>query len=208
RARGGPDQVSSLTLACRLCNERKGTQTAEEFGYPAVQAQAEQPLRDAAPVNATRWALFRRLRALGLPLETGTGRTKWNRTQRQLPKTHWLDAACVGASTLHHLRVAGLRPLLITATGRHARQLCRMDRFGFPRTGPKATSRVGDCGPALWCGRWSRRPVARRAPTWGGWRCAPAATATVRRRATAWCRASWCGTATCCSAAMGPVPTE
>src|SRR5262249_37004662 len=32
-------------------------------GYPAVQAQAEQPLRDAAPVNATRWALFRRLRA-------------------------------------------------------------------------------------------------------------------------------------------------
>src|SRR5262249_9745927 len=28
RARGGPDQVSSLTLACRLCNERKGTQTA------------------------------------------------------------------------------------------------------------------------------------------------------------------------------------
>ena len=27
------------------------------------------------------------------------GRTKFNRTTRGLPKTHWLDAACVGAST-------------------------------------------------------------------------------------------------------------
>ena len=48
-------------------------------------------------MNATRWALFRRLQATGLPVEVGTGgRTKWNRTTHQLPKTHWLDAACVG----------------------------------------------------------------------------------------------------------------
>src|SRR5262249_32458801 len=76
--------------------------------------------------------------------ETGTGgRTKWNRTRLGLPKTHWLDAACVGASTPERLRVAGVRPLAIRAMGRHARQLCRMDRFGFPRTGPKVTSVVG-----------------------------------------------------------------
>ena len=144
KARQGSDRASNLTLACEPCNQAKGTQTAEEFGHPEVQAQARLPLRDAAAVNTTRWALFQRLRATGLPLETGTGgRTKWNRTRQGLPKTHWLDAACVGASTPERLIVVGMRPLLITAMGRHARQMCRMDTYGFPRTGPKATSTVG-----------------------------------------------------------------
>src|SRR5262249_50050417 len=88
---------------------------------PAIQAQAKAPLRDAAAVNATRWALFQRLNATGLPLETGTGgRTKWNRTTRDLPKTHWFDAVCVGESTPERLLVGGVMPLLITAMGRHS----------------------------------------------------------------------------------------
>jgi hypothetical protein len=95
-------------------------------------------------VNATRWALYRRLVAMGLPLETGTGgRTKWNRTTRDLPKTHWLDAACVGESTPKRLKTAGVIPLLITAMGRHSRQMCRTNAFGFPDKAPKATSVVG-----------------------------------------------------------------
>ena len=133
RARGGSDRVSNLTLACAPCNERKGTQTAAEFGFPLIQAQAKAPLKDAAAVNATRWALYRRLLARGLPVETGTGgRTQWNRTRRGLPKTHWLDAACVGASAPQVLRVAGVCPLEITARGHGSRQLCRTDRYGFP----------------------------------------------------------------------------
>ena len=77
-------------------------------------------------MNATRWALYHRLAALGLPLETGTGgQTKWNRTRRELPKTHWLDAACVGASTPARSRRAGDRAAVITAMGRHSRQMCR-----------------------------------------------------------------------------------
>jgi len=144
RARGGSDRVRNLTLACETCNQRKGSRTAEEFGYPQVQAQAGQPLRDAAAVNTTRWALYRRLQQTGLPVEVGTGgRTKWNRTQRGLPKTHWLDAACVGASTPERLVVKGIHPRHIRAMGRHARQMCRMDTYGFPRTGAKATSVVG-----------------------------------------------------------------
>ncbi len=144
KARQGSDRASNLTLACEPCNLAKGTRTAEEFGHPEVQAQARCPLRDAAAVNASRWALFRRLREIGLPVEVGTGGpTRWTRARRGLPKAHWLDAACVGASTPERLAVAGIRPLRITATGRHARQMCRMDRFGFPRTGAKATSVVG-----------------------------------------------------------------
>jgi hypothetical protein len=143
-SRDGSDAVWNLTLACRPCNQRKGTRTAAEFGFPELEVLGKRPLRDAAAVNTTRWALFHRLEALGLPLETGTGgRTKWNRTVRGLPKSHWLDAACVGASTPETLRIAGVRPLQIRATGRHSRQMCRTNRFGFPDKAPKATSVVG-----------------------------------------------------------------
>jgi 5-methylcytosine-specific restriction endonuclease McrA len=143
KARGGSNRVSNLTLACQSCNDAKGTQTAEEFGHPGVQAQARRPLKDAAAVNASRWALYRRLQATGLPVEVGTGgRTKWNRTQRGLPKAHWIDAACVGVSTPEQVICVGIVPLAITATGRHSRQMCRTNAYGFPDKAPKATSRV------------------------------------------------------------------
>jgi hypothetical protein len=130
-------------LACVPCNIRKGTQTAGEFGYPEVQAQAKRPFTDAAAVNATRWVLYQQLQATGLPLEVGTGgRTKWNRTLRQLPKTHWLDAANVGASTPEVLHIKGMVPLLIKASGWHRRQMCLMNESGFPRTKPKQPGRV------------------------------------------------------------------
>jgi 5-methylcytosine-specific restriction endonuclease McrA len=144
KARQGSNRVSNLTLACQPCNQVKGTQTAAEFGFPDIQVQAKQPLRDAAAVNTTRWALYERLQATGLPVETGTGgRTKWNRTKRELPKTHWLDAVCVGASTLENLHMQQIIPLAIQAMGRHSRQMCRTDAYGFPDKAPKATSVVG-----------------------------------------------------------------
>jgi hypothetical protein len=75
---------------------------------------------------------------LGLPIECGSGGlTKYNRTTRELPKTHWLDAACVGKSTPKNLQIAGVQPLLIMANGHGCRQMCRMNKYGFPRTGPK-----------------------------------------------------------------------
>jgi 5-methylcytosine-specific restriction endonuclease McrA len=141
KARGGSNRVTNLALACEPCNQQKGNRTAAEFGYPQVQAQAHQPLKDAAAVNATRWALYERLKATGLPVEIGTGgRTKWNRSTRGIPKAHWLDAANVGASTPLRLRWRTVTPLLITAQGWQRRQMCLMDRFGFPRTKAKGAS--------------------------------------------------------------------
>lgn len=143
KTRGGSNRVSNLTIACERCNQTKGQQTAAEFGHPDVQAQARRPLKDAAAVNASRWALYHRLQATGLPVETGTGgRTKWNRTRRGLPKAHWIDAACVGASTPERIQAAGVAPLQIAATGRHSRQMCRTNAYGFPDKAPKATSVV------------------------------------------------------------------
>lgn len=144
RAKNGSNRISNLTLACEPCNTKKGTQEIQVFlaKQPAVlkriMAQAKAPLIDAAAVNVTRWALSERLSVLGLPLEWGTGgRTKYNRVTRGLEKAHWLDAACVGASTPEHLSIQGIAPLLITANGHGCRQMCLMDKRGFPRTGPK-----------------------------------------------------------------------
>jgi 5-methylcytosine-specific restriction endonuclease McrA len=103
KARGGSDRISNLTLACRSCNEAKNTTPVEEFlrSRPTLLArilqQAKTSLRDAAAVNATRWALWRALTATTLPVATGSGgRTKWNRSRTNAPKSHTLDALHVG----------------------------------------------------------------------------------------------------------------
>ena len=49
--KAGTSRISNLTLACEPCNRQKNTQTAEEFGYPDIQAQALKPLQDAALMN-------------------------------------------------------------------------------------------------------------------------------------------------------------
>ncbi len=134
RSRGGSNRISNLALACRSCNQQKANRTAAEFGHPQVQAQARQSLRDAAAVNSTRWALYQQLLLLGLSIETGTGGlTKYNRVLRGWRKAHWLDAACVGQSTPQGLQIKNVTVLSIKATGHGNRQMCRTDRYGFPR---------------------------------------------------------------------------
>lgn len=144
KSRGGSSRVSNLTLSCRTCNQKKGRMTAAEFGFAHLLREAKKPLKDAAAVNATRWALYERLRAFGLPVEAGTGgRTKYNRSLQDIPKTHWLDAACTGASTPAQLCWQQTMPLVISAMGRHSRQMCRTNAYGFPDKASKGTSVVG-----------------------------------------------------------------
>lgn len=162
RARGGSDRVSNLTLACRPCNQRKGSRSLEDFLHrqPArlhhIQAQAQAPLRDAAAVNATRWALFAALQATGLPVETGSGGlTKFNRARLGIPKTHALDAACVGA--VDQVRDWNRPILSIRATGRGA--YCRTRTFnnGFPRGYLRREKRV----QGFQTGDWVRAAVPK-----------------------------------------------
>ena len=144
RSRGGSDRVSNLTLACHSCNQAKGDRTAQEFGHPDVAEQAQKPLKDPAAVNAARLALYQRLQMLGLPVEIGSGGlTKWNRVRRGLPKCHWIDATYVGTSTPLHLSTHAVTPLAIHAAGRHSRQMCRTNAYGFPDKAAKETSAIG-----------------------------------------------------------------
>ncbi len=139
KSKGGSDRVSNLTLACHDCNQKKGNQAVQDFlkGKPdlvkQILSQAKAPLKDAAALNATRWKLLNRLEETGLSVETGTGgRTKFNRVARNIDKTHWTDATCVGASTPKKLLILGVRPLLIRASGHGNRQMCGTNKYGFP----------------------------------------------------------------------------
>ena len=121
KARGGSNRISNLTLACGGCNSKKAALPVEVCAAQAVcpgsardttkflakkperlkriLAQVRRPLKDAAAVNATRWALVKRLKATGLVVETASGgKTKFNRNRLGIPKTHALDAVCVSAA--------------------------------------------------------------------------------------------------------------
>ena len=149
RSKGGSDRVSNLAIACHDCNQAKGNRPVEQFlsactkakapeRVRKILAQAKAPLKDAAAVNSTRWALFQRLKATNLPVEVASGgRTKYNRYRLQVPKEHCLDAVCVGhvdAIERWPLQGATQQPVLsIKATGRGSYQRTRLTKYGFPR---------------------------------------------------------------------------
>jgi 5-methylcytosine-specific restriction endonuclease McrA len=138
RSKGGSNSITNLTLSCEKCNIKKGTKNIKEFlkkdknRLEKILASVKLPLADAAAVNTTRWALFRSLKETGLPIETGSGGlTKFNRSQQNLNKQHWIDAACVGKSTAT-LKIKGIKPLIIESKGHGTRQISRTDKYGFP----------------------------------------------------------------------------
>jgi hypothetical protein len=138
KARSGSNRISNLTLACGPCNQKKGALSIEVFLkkkpvlLAKILATAKKPLRDAAAVNATRWALVQSLTETGIPVCTFSGgRTKWNRNRLGIPKTHALDAACVG--TVEKMGRWQLPTLCIKSTGRGSYQRTRVTSSGFPR---------------------------------------------------------------------------
>ena len=141
RSKGGSHRISNLCLACGPCNQKKAARTLADFlkkdpqRLSRILAQAKKPLRDAAAVNATRWALAQRLKATGLPLELASGgQTKFNRSTLSVPKTHALDAACVGqVQTLSGWQHHATNTLTLKAMGRGSYQRTRLDSFGFAR---------------------------------------------------------------------------
>ena len=138
RSRGGSNRASNFAISCRPCNEDKGSQPVEVFlrnkpdVLKRVLAQAKAPLRDAAAVNAARWALATALNSTGLPVEFASGgRTKFNRHCFEIPKAHALDAACVGK--MAHLDGWEIPTLNIQCKGRGSYKRTRLNKHGFPR---------------------------------------------------------------------------
>ena len=142
RASNGSNRPSNLVPACVPCNQRKGCRPLAEFlkrdpkRIARILACLKAPLRGAAAVNSTRWALDRELRALGVPVEAASGgRTKWNRHRFNVPKTHANDAVCVG--NVGGVVGADTQTLYVKCMGRGTYQRQHSDAYGFPRGAPK-----------------------------------------------------------------------
>jgi len=135
KSRGGTNRIDNLCLACHECNQKKGNMTAEEFGYPDIQKQVKQTLKDTSVVNSTRWKVYNLLYNSGLEVECGTGAlTKMNRIKLGLPKEHYFDACCcVGQSTPDKLYFKTKDVLYIKAKGRGGHCRTNLDKYGFPR---------------------------------------------------------------------------
>lgn len=138
KSRGGSNRASNLTLACEYCNQKKNSLPIEVFlakqpeRLKRILTQAKKPLKDAAAVNSTRWALFNALKATGLPVEVGSGgKTKFNRSRLDVPKAHALDALCVG----NVVGVAGWKvpTMQIKCMGRGSYQRTRLNAQGGVR---------------------------------------------------------------------------
>ena len=159
RARGGSNRVSNLCLACGACNIKKGKQDIRDFlkQEPELLAhiltQAKTSLKDAAAVNATRWALFERLKAFRLPIECGSGGlTKYNRVTRGLEKTHWLQR--VSAQT--HRRHSSPKMFPLCTSKRLVLAIVRCAEWivtGSHALGPSMPNWSRASRPAIWCER-------------------------------------------------------
>ncbi len=142
KSRGGSNRVSNLTLSCTDCNQKKGNMTATEYGFPKIQSQAKTPLRDAAAINSTRYAIGNMLKRFGLPVSFWSGaRTKKNRIGQGYEKEHWIDACCVGEAG-ESVYIPEIRPLQAKGIGHGSRQFCRMNKLGFPRQSPKQRTKT------------------------------------------------------------------
>jgi len=155
RSKGGSNKLSNLSLACRTCNEDKNNLLPNEWLDKLSKSQSKlnqirfkrfskiakgltPSMRDAAAMNTIRYRLVEQLAQFNLPMELGSGgQTKFNRTTQGYNKDHWVDAACIGDSGENVYISSKLMPLTIKAMGRGDRQMCRVDRYGFPRTSAK-----------------------------------------------------------------------
>jgi hypothetical protein len=96
--------------------------TVEEFGYPAIQQQAKQPLKAAIYLNIIRWRIVEHLRA-----EYTYGYvTKYHRNKLGLEKSHENDSFVIAGGTVQER----CRPYEVIQTRRNNRSL-QLNRKGF-----------------------------------------------------------------------------
>jgi 5-methylcytosine-specific restriction endonuclease McrA len=160
RSKNGSNRISNLALACYTCNQEKDNLLPEKWLKQLSKSQSKinqerfkrfskiakgikPSMRDAAAMNTIRKELVKQLSDFGLPVELGSGGlTKFNRTNQHYVKEHWIDAACIGESGEKVIISSKMMPLNIKAMGHGSRQMCRMDKYGFPRTAAKSTMSI------------------------------------------------------------------
>ena len=145
RASGGTDSTYNLVASCKSCNQMKSNLTLKAFGKLVgkdfSKLTPKKLPKDAAIVQSARNYMVKEI--VKLVPDTTTHYawlTKYNRNELGLPKEHYYDALSVG--NVQDYKFLTDKVLQISAKGRGSRQMCRVDRYGFPRTSAKASKTV------------------------------------------------------------------
>jgi len=146
KSKGGTNSPYNLVIACKKCNKLKGKSSLKEFGElmnkDYSHLEPKNLPRDASIVQAARNYMVKEITKLVSDTTLHDAwLTKYNRDELGLPKEHYYDALSVGEipSKFNFLTD---KILLISAKGRGSRQMCRVDKYGFPRTSPKGSKSV------------------------------------------------------------------
>ena len=145
RAKGGSNSTYNLTSACRSCNEKKSNLSLKEFGKlmnkDFSKLETKKLPKHAAIVQSARNYMVKEITKV-VPTTTthDAWLTKYNREELNLPKQHYYDALSVGE--IKDYKILADKVLIISAKGRGSRQMCSMDKFGFPRTSAKSSKSV------------------------------------------------------------------
>lgn len=94
--RGGSNRIFNLTLACHDCNQKKGNQTATEFGFPKLLAKGKKSLKATAFMNIIRWKIVNHFQCG----HTYGYVTKYWRIKEGLEKSHINDAFIIAGGSL------------------------------------------------------------------------------------------------------------
>ena len=145
RANGGTDSTYNLTPACRSCNEKKSNLSLKAFGKLVgkdfSKIEPKKLPKDAAIVQSARNYMVKEITKLVSDTTTyDAWLTKYNRDSLGLPKEHYYDALSIG--NVQDYKFLTDKVLQISAKGRGSRQMCRVDKYGFPRASAKASKSV------------------------------------------------------------------
>ena len=145
KSKGGTDSPYNLVIACKKCNKLKGKLSLKEFGKTMNKnfshLKPKKLPRDAAIVQYARNYTIKEITKLVSDTTLyDSWLTKYNRDQLGLPKEHYYDALSVG--NIQDYKFLTDKVLQISAKGRGSRQMCSMNKYGFPRTSAKASKSV------------------------------------------------------------------
>ena len=145
RSNGGSNSTYNLIASCRACNKKKSNLSLKEFGklvgkdFSKIEPKALP--KDAAIVQSARNYMVREISKFVADTTTHDAwLTKYNRNELGLSKEHYYDALSVG--NIQDYKFLTDKILQISAKGRGSRQMCSVNRYGFPRTSAKASKSV------------------------------------------------------------------
>jgi len=146
RAKGGSNSIYNLTPTCRPCNQKKSNSSLKEFGKlmnrDYSHLEPKKTTKDASIVQATKNYMAKEISKLVSDTTThDSWMTKNNRDQLGLPKQHYYDALSVGEIP-NNFNFFTDKIFQISAKGRGSRQMCLMDKYGFPRTFAKTSKTI------------------------------------------------------------------